>query len=82
MCKTVILQDSSDSEDESRTMNGKDDVITKDLLKEYLNREIDMLTLELSQPEVVLKQLLSEKDQATKTLDETQKKLHEQKQIW
>ena len=63
-------------------MNGKDDVITKDLLKEYLNREIDMLTLELSQPEVVLKQLLSEKDQATKTLDETQKKLHEQKQIW
>ena len=41
---------SDDSSDEEAT--GGDDVITRTLLKEYLEREINMLTLELTQPEV------------------------------
>lgn len=56
---------SSDSSDDEQC-----DVITKTLLKEYLGREIDMLTLELHQPEVKLRQLLEQKEQTTKQLIE------------
>ena len=40
--------DSSDEEDAGEA----GDVITRTLLREYLDREINMLTLELTQPEV------------------------------
>lgn len=66
---------SSDEEDTSG-----DDVITRTLLKEYLEREINMLTLELTQPEVLLKQLLEQKDQATGRLVKSSMILSEQRQ--
>lgn len=69
---------SDDSSDEEAT--GGDDVITRTLLKEYLEREINMLTLELTQPEVLLKQLLEQKDQATGRLVKSSMILSEQRQ--
>ncbi|KAL5271112.1 hypothetical protein ACHWQZ_G001684 [Mnemiopsis leidyi] len=59
---------SSDDSSDEEEAGGPSDVITKTLLREYLDREINMLTLELTQPEVLLKQLLEQKDQATQRL--------------
>lgn len=48
----------------------KDKTLTRTLLKDYLNREISMLKLELTNPEVVLAQLLKAKK---KNIEEHQK---------
>ena len=45
---------SSDNSSDEESPNGEPiDMITKTLLKEYLDREINMLKLELTQPEVI-----------------------------
>jgi len=71
---------SDDSSSDEEDTGDPGDVITKTLLREYLEREINMLKLELTQPEVVLKQLLEQKDQATQRLLKSSVVLSEQRQ--
>jgi len=59
----------------------KDKTLTRTLLKEYLNREIDMLRLELTNPEVVLAQLLKSKKKNLEEHAKNKAQLAEQTKI-